>query len=46
MISHRRVTISLSDGSVGSEMSAEEVRNGHDAISEGVFKEIVAPDGT
>ncbi len=49
VISHRRVSISDSDGSLGSEMSADEVRKGHEAISKGGRGDVVvkvAPEGT
>ena len=46
-MSHRRVRVSDSDGSVGSEKSAEEERKGPDAISSvGEVSEIVVPEGT
>jgi len=46
--SQRRVRVSDSDGSVGSEISADEVRKGHDAMRAGEDVALlrVAPEGT
>jgi hypothetical protein len=47
VISQRRVSVSDSDGSVGSVISADEVRKGHDAMrAEEDVVVRMAPDGT